>query len=394
MPSLLFAVLLLVGVGAAYLYLFAVASIRVPCALPSNTPRHSFAIAIPAHDEQTVIGATVTRLLEQDYPRHLFHVFVVADHCNDMTPREARAAGATCWERTDEPRGGKGAALAWLFKRIFASGASYDAVVVFDADTQVNPSFLRVMDARLQQGVQVIQGCHRILNPQDGWFAALTWAMFIVDNRFQNLGRANLGWSAKNMGDSICFRADLLRRLGWGEGLTEDYEFRQKLLLEGIHIQYEPAAMGYGEAPVTWTAARAQRARWLSGTFHASRRYAWTMLRQGLWQRNGALLDGALQAFMPSYSTLTLASLILLALSAFIVPALIYAWAAIVTLLALYPILGLVLERAPRRAYIAIALGPFFIVWRTVLSISARFGKPVQWVRTARRGSIQTGVEK
>ncbi len=44
------------------------------------------------------------------------------------------------------------------------------AIVVFDADTSVDPSFLRIMDARLANGSQVIQGQHVISNPSDGWF--------------------------------------------------------------------------------------------------------------------------------------------------------------------------------------------------------------------------------
>ena len=90
--------------------------------------------------------------------------------------------------------------------------------------------------------------------------------MFLVDNRFQNLGRSNLGWSAKHMGDSICFHVSVLRRYGWGRGLTEDYNLRQQLLLGGIRITYEPEALGQGEATQTWRQARVQRARWLRGS--------------------------------------------------------------------------------------------------------------------------------
>ena len=385
--------LALIAFGVAYLYLLAIASLRLYQTRPNANLARSFAITLPAHNEEPVIGRTIQRLLEQDYPRVLFRVFIVADDCADRTAEVARTAGAVVYERAEEPCGSKGAALAWLSKRIWERGESYDAVVVFDADTRVDTSFLRVMDARLQHGDQVIQGAHRISNPQDGWFPALTDAMFLIDNRFQNQGRANLGWSAKNMGDSICFREDLLRRLGWGEGLTEDYEFRQRLLLEGIKIAYEPAAIGYGEAPATWAQARAQRARWLSGTFRASRRYAWMMLREGLRRREGALLDGALQAFLPSYSTLTLISvailLIHLLLSQFVARELIYAWSTVVICLAAYLLIGLALERAPLRAYVAILIGPLFILWRTALSIRARFGRPVEWVRTARRDAAQ-----
>lgn len=388
----------LIGLSIGYLYLLAIASLRVPHIEASKRPAHSFAVVIPAHNEEATIAETIRRLLVLDYPRKLFQVFVVADHCSDGTAKEAQSAGSVCLQRDDGVRSGKGAALAWLFKHIIAQDSCYDAVVVFDADTRVDASFLRIMDARLQRGDLAIQGCHRILNPQDGWFPALTWAMFIVDNRFQNLGRANLGWSAKNMGDSICFRAEVLKRLGWGEGLTDDYEFRQRLLLQGIKIGYEPAAIGYGEAPASWSAARAQRARWLSGTFRASRNHAWAMLREGLRRNDSALLDGAVQSFLPSYSTLTLISGLFLAVHLFMLPyvasQLILGWSAMVIGLAIYPLLGLAMERAPVRAYLAILSGPVFILWRTVIGILARSGKPVEWVRTARRGAAHVGVGK
>ena len=391
---------LIIALPAAYLYTLALASLRVRHTAPSDSPRTRFAIAIPAHNEETVIAQTVTRLNDLDYPHDQFAIFVVADHSTDRTAANARGAGATCWECNDGARGGKGTALAWLFRRIFSDETWSDAVVVFDADTRVDNRFLRVMDARLRAGARVVQGNHRISNPTDAWFAALTWAMFIVDNRFQNLGRANLGWSAKNMGDSICFRTDILRRMGWGEGLTEDYEFRQKLLLQGIKIQYEPSAIGYGEAPISWAIARKQRERWLTGTYKASRHYAPEMLREGICTRDFALLDGALQAYLPSYSTLTL-----LALGGFVLHVLFYTWfasilmnvwAGLVLLLGVYPLIGLILEHAPARAYVAIWLGPVFMLWRTWLSVSSRFGdKDVTWVRTARRDDVQTdGVKE
>src|SRR5512143_701417 len=258
-----FAILLVVLLAVAYLLVLAMASTRASPVVARRESSTRFASVIPAHDEASVIAATVTRLRSLDYPAELFAIHVVADHCSDETAALARQVGAAVHERNDGPRTGKGAALAWLFGRILDD--PYDAVVVFDSDTRVATDFLRVMDSRLAQGAQVLHGQHVIRNPDDGWFPALTWAMFLIDNRIQNLGRSNLGWSAKNMGDSICFRADILRRLGWGEGLTEDYQLRQRLLLAGIAIRYEPLAKGYGEAPGTWAQARAQRARWLQG---------------------------------------------------------------------------------------------------------------------------------
>ena len=60
------------------------------------------------------------------------------------------------------------------------------------------------------------------------------------------------------------------------------------------------------------------------------------------------------------------------------------AWVIVAVLLFIYPFIGLVLEKAPLRAYLAILSGPFFIVWRTWLALKARYGhKPVIWIRTA-----------
>src|SRR5688572_13198378 len=355
--------LLLLLFPLGYLLLLAIGAIRSAPTPHTHgrSPSTRFMIVIPAHDEANVIRATVNRLLAINYPVHLFSIHIIADHCSDNTAEVARHAGAVAHERNEGPRTGKGAALSWLFQRILEN-EQCDAVVIFDADTHVDPEFLRVMDWRLAQGDQVIQGQHIIRNPDQGWFPALTWAMFLIDNRFQNLGRSNLGWSAKNMGDSICFRVDVLRKLGWGEGLTEDYHLRHKLILDGMRIAYEPAALGYGEAPITWSRARAQRARWLRGTRDSSQQFVKRLLVEGMNKRNLAMLDGAIQASFPSYSTLSVLSLILLVVQVlinyfikYIFPwSLIGAWAVLVVTLLIYPLVGLALERAPARAYIAI----------------------------------------
>jgi cellulose synthase/poly-beta-1,6-N-acetylglucosamine synthase-like glycosyltransferase len=389
--------LCIVFIPSAYWLILAIAAIR-----PQRKPEvvefeahNRFAIVVPAHNEENVIEKTVSKLLEQSYPRELFSVFVVADYCTDSTTQMAKKKGAIVLERNSGPRTGKGSALSWAFGQISAI-EQFDAMVIFDADTKVDANFLRIVDARLIKGDQVIQGQHIISNPNSGWFPALTWAMFLIDNRFQNLGRSNLGWSAKHMGDSICFRTEILRKLGWGEGLTEDYNLRQRLILEGVRIVYEPNAIGYGEAVLSWKTARTQRARWLRGVKDANQQSVRQLFFAALRQKDGVLLDGFLQAVVPSYSTLTLFSAFLLFLHilihVFIQPvfdlSLLLCWSGLVGLLAVYPLLGLALERAPLRAYIAIMLGPLFILWRTWLTLSIRFrNKNIIWVRTNHQGS-------
>jgi cellulose synthase/poly-beta-1,6-N-acetylglucosamine synthase-like glycosyltransferase len=264
-----------------------------------------------------------------------------------------------------------------------------DYIVIFDADTLVDANFFNVMDQRFHCGVRAIQGRHIIRNPQAGWFPALTWAMFMLNNRYENLGRTNLGFSAKNMGDSIAFKSDILRQYGWGEGLTEDFEFRQKLLLNDILIFYEPDAIGYGDAASNWKEASAQRQRWLRGSYQASRKHDRIMLKKGLKNHNWSLIDGALHAYLPAYSTLTVITGIFLALSLilhnWVWTWLVYGWLALFCLLFLFPLMNLAFEKAPGKAYWVILTGPVFILWRSWLGIYARFIRhEVDWVRTPR----------
>ena len=388
--SLLALLLCLLPLG--YWIVLMLASFHIP-EPKEMQPLKYFAIAIAAHNEEIVIANTVKRLLDLEYPTQLFSVHIVADHCSDQTAELARNAGAIVHERNDDPRNGKGAALSWLFRRILED-QKCDAVVIFDADTRVDKKFLRIMNARLAMGDQIIQGRHVISNPEDGWFPALTWTMFMIDNRFQNLGRVNLGWSAKNMGDSICISAEALRRVGWGDGLADDYQLRQKFLLNGIKIAYEPSAIGLGEAPLTWKQAQAQRARWIRGAYDADQQYASKLLAAAIKTWDAALLDGALQAYLPSYSILT-ALIVVVLLLHFIayqfgiwVPTfLVTAWVFLFGTIFLYPFIGLALEKAPFKAYLVILTGPIFIVWRIWLSLVTRFGKTnIVWVRTAHKG--------
>ncbi|OGO29106.1 MAG: hypothetical protein A2Z16_08250 [Chloroflexi bacterium RBG_16_54_18] len=384
-------IFLVICLCVLYIWIIAIAGIQV-VELPAGTvPKWRFAIAIPAHDEQEVIGGTIDQLKKQGYRADLFTIFVAADNCTDQTAEVARAHGAMCFERKTAERGGKGAALIWLFDRIFQEQEDeYLAVVIFDADTRVDPGFLQVMNKRLECGANVIQGKHVISNADQGWFPALTWAMMTADCRLFSQGRSNLGLSARHMGDSICFRSQVLKSLGWGEGLTEDYDLRLRLILDSIRIEYEPTAIGYGQAPVTWKEAEMQRLRWARGTLDSSRKFRRKLLVEGARQRSWLMIDGALSILIPSFSTQGILSILMLLGSWLILPSsmswLVYAWVVILLLLFLYPWFGLALEKSPGWAYLAVLSGPLFMIWRTLIHLLARIkGKNIVWVRTQHR---------
>ncbi len=113
------------------------------------------------------------------------------------------------------------------------------------------------------------------------------------------------------------------------------------------------------------------------------------MLKEGLKRLDFALLDGALYAHLPSYSTLTLLAGIFVVISQVLkrqiwslLPA---AWLAAFILLFAFPLINLVFDRAPLKAFLVILTGPVFIVWRSALGIYSRFlRRKLDWVRTPR----------
>ena len=55
---------------------------------PSGPAHHRFLIVIPAHDEQRTLADTLRSCSRLDYPRPLYDVTVIADNCQDATPRD------------------------------------------------------------------------------------------------------------------------------------------------------------------------------------------------------------------------------------------------------------------------------------------------------------------
>jgi 1,2-diacylglycerol 3-beta-glucosyltransferase len=382
-----------------YQYLLAFASIPRPdtaAALPDCRKR--FAVAIPAHNEAAVLCATLSQLREQDYDRDLYDVHIVADHCTDNTLEVARAGGAIAHERTDLPRGRKAYAVQWLVDRILAIDPPYDAVAVFDADSLVDPDFLRTVNNHLCVGARVLQGQHIISNPRDSCTAMVAAVDMRLNNLLRNQSRRNLGLPCRLMGDAMVFDSAVLREHGWlGRSMTEDREYGYELALRGIGVRYVPEAKSSGQAAGGWKQAEPQRLRWCRGLLEMQRHLTGRLIRGVLRFRSFMLLDRVIELLMPSFSFLTAASglnLLLVGGFALARPAahtFLGIWGSAVLVLGwfVYPLVGLVVDRAPHWAFRALLLGPLYLVWRLWISLLVRLrGDQIRWVRTRRREEI------
>ncbi|MBE0344054.1 glycosyltransferase, partial [Paenibacillus sp. 28ISP30-2] len=119
---------------AAYQFAFSLFGLVRKKRKEHAAPEKSFAILVAAHNEEQVVGALMENLKQLDYPKELYDVFVICDNCTDKTADIVRAHGMNACERTNPNLRGKGYAIEWMLKELWAMPRQYDAIVMFDAD--------------------------------------------------------------------------------------------------------------------------------------------------------------------------------------------------------------------------------------------------------------------
>ncbi|MBI4317741.1 MAG: glycosyltransferase family 2 protein [Chloroflexi bacterium] len=349
-------------------------------------PATSFAILIPAHNEELLLGRLLDSLAALDYPSDLFDVFVVADNCSDGTASIARDLGALVWERADISLVGKGYALRWLMEKISNTSRKYDAFIIFDADSIVSTNFLRVMNDRLLSGSQVVQAFYSVANPSASAAAALRYIALALVHYVRPMGKRLFGGSAGLKGNGMCFSASVIEKHGWSAfTLAEDVEYHLRLVLSGMTVDFAPDAVVSAEMPGSLRNAKSQNLRWERGRLGMLREYLPCLLRSSVRTRNLAQFDAALELMIPPFSVpvaLSGACLIggmMLGSSLVTVVALILVAGQL-----LYVIAGLALVRAPWKTYLSLLHAPIYVAWKVWLYALALRGADQKWIRTSR----------
>jgi cellulose synthase/poly-beta-1,6-N-acetylglucosamine synthase-like glycosyltransferase len=258
-------------------------------------PEKSFAVLVAAHNEEEVVGALMDNLKQLNYPQELYDVFVICDNCTDGTARIVREHGMNACVRTNANLRGKGYAIEWMLKELWAMPRQYDAVVMFDADNLAHTEFLMEMNNDLCSGAKVIQGYIDTKNPEDSWITAAYGVSYWYINRLWQLSRHNLNMANFLGGTGMCFETKLLKEMGWGAtSLVEDLEFTMRSASKGVYPKFNYDAKVFDEKPLTFKASSRQRLRWMQGHFTVARRYFFPLLWQSIKERSLTKFDLAL----------------------------------------------------------------------------------------------------
>lgn len=251
--------------------------------------KNTFAIVIPAHNEEENIATTLGSCAGLDYPKGKYKVFVVADNCSDRTAEIAKNNGATCLERYDEEKKGKGFALEWGFKQILAEG--HDALVVLDADCQLDNHALRIFDHYLMKGEKVLQANDAASNPDSNAMSYAVAVGNVIENRLFYSPKSRLGLAVLLRGTGMVFRRDVLEQHRWqAHSIVEDVEYTLRLIRSGIIVSFINEVKVVSEFPGKKDQLQAQRMRW-ARNLGFSRTQALKLIWEGIVRGRGLLID-------------------------------------------------------------------------------------------------------
>ena len=92
--------------------------------ISTGDKKHTFAVIIPARNEEKVIANLLKSLKTQNYPKELYDVFVVANNCTDKTSEIALSHNVNVIEGNENIKS-KGDALKLAFTKLKDSKYGY-----------------------------------------------------------------------------------------------------------------------------------------------------------------------------------------------------------------------------------------------------------------------------
>lgn len=228
-------------------------------------------VMIPAHNEESVIAATLENIMMMDYDN--FEVLVIDDRSTDNTAivlqnLELKYNGKLkILIREADAYPGKSAVLNDALKL-----TDKEVICVFDADARVRNDFLRTLLPYLApEEIGAVQARKIISNKEDNFFTRCQNNEYTLDNHFQ-ISRDSINGAVELRGNGFLVKRAALDEVGgWNNNtITDDLDLSTKLHLNAWGVRYCPVAEVYEEGILHFLPLIKQRRRWVEGSI---RRY-------------------------------------------------------------------------------------------------------------------------
>jgi hyaluronan synthase len=263
-----------IAVTAFILTSFALASLYRPRWTAEHLP--AVTAIIPVKDEENLIGETLARYAQTDYPKDRLEVIVVDDGSTDGTWGRILGAQAQWNSRFPghiqahrfEGNRGKRVALAWAIRR-----AKGEIIVVNDSDSFISPSGLREIVRPFADGrIAGVSGHTDLANPSANALTKLQAGRYFVAFRVYKAVEALTGTVVCLSGSLSAYRRSALlgvldawegqRFLGIPCTYGDDRGLTTLLLRRGYRTVYMPSARATTYVPQTLRQLWRQQLRW------------------------------------------------------------------------------------------------------------------------------------
>jgi cellulose synthase/poly-beta-1,6-N-acetylglucosamine synthase-like glycosyltransferase len=365
--------------------LLACLPVRARAAAQGARPR--VAVLVPAHNESTVIDATLRTLRPQLLPGD--RLLVVADNCSDNTAALARLAGAEVVERRSVDQRGKGYALDFGVRHL--ADAAPDVLIIVDADCQVSEGFVERLAICCIDSQRPVQSLNLMRAPAgSGLKVQLAEFAWCVKNRARPQGWARLGLPCQLMGTGMAFAWRDLPLIDLASGhIVEDLKMGLDFCRSGKPPLFCPDALVTSYFPRSEEGLTTQRTRWEHGHLGVILGDTPKLFAESVGKRNGNLLAMTLDLLVPPLALLTLVlvaafglSWLIFLLTGALAPALI----ATAGVMILGTTVLLAWSQFGREiiSFSTLMYAPFYALKKIPLYVGFLFKRQVEWVRSKR----------
>jgi cellulose synthase/poly-beta-1,6-N-acetylglucosamine synthase-like glycosyltransferase/transposase len=370
-------------------------------------------IQIPFYNEKRVAERIITALMSLSYPKDNYEVVVIDDSTDETTDivrmLEKEHKNLKLVHR--ETRSGfKGAALS---KALEVMNPRTEYVMVFDADFIPYPDtieqFLKNfavncdgLDKVAESKIAAIQGYQwHVLNKSENWITRGVRTEYAGSYVIERTSTQIYGGLEQIAGSVYMIRADLLKKLGWGTSITEDFQLTLKLYEAGYKVIYTPYIQAPAEAVSTIKRLVRQRMRWAEGHTYNIKHMFRRIIKSSALTFKEKIEFAYLSPYYLQAVFLTLGTVSWFIAEAFLQTRLpfwtsLWGWSLLFTNLLSLPLMnisGLFLEESEERDYLGIGsflvLSYILVPFQGYAAIKGLFEKEEgPWFRTPKTGHI------
>ncbi|HUS52013.1 MAG TPA: glycosyltransferase, partial [Candidatus Bathyarchaeia archaeon] len=253
-------------------------------------------IHLPFYNEKKVAERILKACTAMDYPN--FEIIVCDDSTDETTELVQKYVKKHNLSHPNGPEikllhrptreGFKGGALSYALKQM---NPKTEFCVVFDADFIPYPDTLELFvkyfkvnndnsENFIKTNLAVVGGYQwHVLNKSENWITRGVRTEYAGSYVIERPGREIMGMLKQISGSVYMIRADVLKEIGWGTSITEDFQLTLKLYEAGYKVVYTPYVQAPAECVSTLKRLIRQRMRWAEGHSNNIRKMFWRLIK-------------------------------------------------------------------------------------------------------------------